>query len=386
MNRYLFHSKAVDIFRKKVYSNILTIYDVKSDEKQISVFVDGEKTNIQGFEFRDQETRKTFFVQSQHMNELPFKVLETETQVYARKVYHLVKRIKPGKPIVSDEMSVKEWIDSWFDLEHTSKEDLMVAKFLVASSATSRTFTRICTGAGFGKDGIVNNLIGITGKGKNVNTASPAKLFQLIGEGFTAFNEIAGFGGERKETMQNFFLVTGDSGATVYEHGTTGSDKTKSNADISEYGWTILHNLPEYYMNKGQLTFEQMFSHAVFDRVFPVLLEGGVKPKNDFMKVNIDFDRLVDDSLGEYKRWIGRYFHLKSILYKTKCRFVLKEYDLSVPGRKESGSRFWNNFNNIAVLVSLYAETQEEFDHWMDIIYDRHKKYITKVEELGLLA
>lgn len=386
MNKFLFHSSAVDLFRKRVYSNIYTIWDIKGDEKVINERLsNGDKVFYKGFEIKDQNTKQIIFLPSENVKDMPVKVKKTHEIVYSRKVYHIAKDVRSVKFPSDNSMGMRDWMDVWFPLEHTSPEDLMVAKFLIAASASNRAFTRICTGAGFGKDGAVDNLINITGKGRNVSTASPAKLFQLIGEGFTAFNEIGGFGGEKKDIFQDFFLNTGDASKTVYEHGTTGSDKTKSSADISEYGWCILHNVPEYYIGKGQLTFEQMFTPAVFDRVFPVLLRGGVKPKNNFMSPNVKFRQIVEEGMEDYKKWIGYFFWLKENIYKTECRFKLKDYDLTVPNRKEAGSRFWNSLTRIAVIVSLYANTQEEFDYWMDIIYERHKDYIKAVDDLGLL-
>lgn len=393
MDKYLFHSNSVNLFRDKIYKDIYTIWDISSDEKRIKDSVDSSIV-YDGFEMKDRKTKKTLFLKSSYnlngqrrgiTNAMPIKVLNTKKIVYSRKIYHLITDWKSVKFEPSDEISFKNFFDSWFPIEHTNEDDKLVAKFLILASATSRSFSRIVTGAGFGKDGIADNLINITGKGRNVGTASPAKLFQLISDDFTVFNELAGFGGEKREIMQKFFLETGDASKNIYEHGTTGSDKTNSQADISNYGWCIFHNLPEYYIEKGQSTFEQMFTPAVFDRIFPVLLEGRVCSNNSFININKDFDKLVNDNIKSYANWIGKFYSIKDKMKKEFVKYKLDKYKLGADSREESSSRFYNSFYRIAKLVQMYNSDETQFYKIMDIIYDRHKKYIKKVTELGLI-
>jgi hypothetical protein len=406
MDKYCFHSEAVSIFRDEIYSDIFTKWDISGEEKEIKEKLpetttedsNGNKKTIvptmphKGFEIRDRKTKKTYFLESkvgdtdQYITEvMPIKIKQTKELVYGRKVYHLVTKWISVKFEPTSNMSFRDWFDVWFPLEHTSEDDKMVAKFCVLASAIGRGFSRLVTGAGFGKDGMANNLINVVGKGRNVSTASKAKLFQLISEDFTVFNEIGGLGGDNKVTMQDFFLQTGDVGNAVYEHSTTGSDKTSSQADITKYGWCIFHNLPEYYMDKGLECFEQMFSHAVFDRVFPLLLDGAVESKHSFMNVNIDFKRLVKESKNDYRHWIGCYYRMKEGFNNIQLKYKLDRYELQVEGRKESASRYYNTFYRLAKLVQEYSETEEEFYTIMDKIYARHKKYIGMVKELGLI-
>jgi len=385
MNRFLFHSDAVRLFRDKVYNNIYTIWDIRGDEKEIKEVTDSESITHRGFEIKDQQTKRTLFLPSKHVDSMPIKIHDTTPVSYGRKVYHVVKKCNSVKIYANGDMSMREFVDSWFDLEHTSPEDLLLCKLLVVTAATNRSYFRICTGAGFGKDGVVNNLIEITGKGKNISTASPAKLFQLIDDGFTMFNELSGFGGEKLSTFQQFFLTTGEMGTNVYQHGTTGSDKTRSSADISDYGWIMAHNDPEYYISKGKPVFEQMFTSAVFNRVFPVYLRGTVADKHDFMSADKNFSKLVEEGMQDYKAWIGKFNWLKENMKKTKCKYQVKDYDFSVPGTDLGAARFWNNMNKLAITVSEYAKDEEEFHKIMDAVYERHKDYIKRITDLGFM-
>ena len=392
MDKYLFHSEAINLFRDKIYRDIYTKWDISGDEKRIKDVSDGAVYD--GFEMKDRNTKKTLFLRSTFMKNgdkghitqiMPIKVIDTKKIVYGKKIYHLITQWKSVKFDASDYMPFRTFFDSWFPLEHTNEEDKLVAKFAVLASATARGFSRIVTGAGFGKDGMADNLINVVGKGRNVGSASPAKLFQLISDDFTVFNELAGFSGEKKDIMQKFFLETGDVSKNVYEHGTTGSDKTASQGDISNYGWCIFHNLPEYYVEKGQSTFEQMFTPAVFDRIFPLLLDGRVASDNSFINVNKDFKKMVDENITDYAEWIGCFYRIKRDINSVVLRYDLSRYDLSMKGRKEASSRFYNTFYRIAKLVQEYSKSDDEFYKIMDLIFDRHKKYIKKVQDMGLI-
>lgn len=381
-----FHSGTVQKFREKLFNNVFTKYDINSDEKRITETIsDTEKHTYDGFEVKDSKTRKTYFVPSNWIEQMPIKIKNARKLVYSKKIYYLSEDVVSVKFPARDEMSFKQWFDVWFPLNHTNPSSVRIAKFCILASALDRGYSRLVSEKSFGKDGIVDNLIQLVGKGRNISNATAAKLFQLISEDFTAFNELAGFGGEKKAIFQQFFLEAGDANKTIYEHGSTGSDKTGNKADISKYGFVIMHNLPEYYFEKGMETFEQMFTHAVFDRFFPVLLEGQVESKHQFIGKNFDFESISEEATPFLKQWISKFYFMKETFTNMSNKYDISKYNLELDGRNEAASRWYNTFYRIAVLVSEYSDSESEFYEIMDSIYDANRKYVNKVMEMGLI-
>lgn len=385
----MFHKSAVTAFNNMVFKDVYKHYDIVSDEKTIKETDEktGHDVVHSGFEIKDQESKKTYFVPSGYVSEMPIKIRASKKVIYSRKVYHLVTRadsilIKPEKT-----MSVKSFVDSWFPLNSTSNDDLLYAKLLILNSVINQDWSRLCTKQGFGKDQIVNNLISLSGLGRKVSKASVAKLGQLTEEGYTAFNEIAGFGGsgEKQEIFQDFFLTTSD-GNDVYEHETTGSNKTKSSYDISDYGYNILHNVPEYYISNGKPVFEQMFTPAVFYRIMPFMLRGQLKGNDDFINTNLDWDEFVKEHFNSYKDWVAMLWWIKDNKSKFTATYDSSSYPLEAePG--EETSRWGGTFNRLACLVSSYCEGDDAgFNYIMKGLYGRHKDYLEKVRSLGLIG
>jgi len=388
MKEEMFQKDVAHYFHETTYTGIYRPYQISSDEKVIKEVVvneDGKKTDYihQGFELFDKNSKLTYFVPSAYLEAMPFKINKTKQIVYARKVYHLVTDITSILMPSEDTMSTKEFVDAWFPLKHTSEKDKLIAKLLVLTNATQQSWCRIITKQAFGKDGIANNLMEICNFGRKVSKVSPAKLFQLIEDKYTIFNEIAGFTGDKLHTMEDFFYQTAD-GNDVYEHHTTGSHITRTKIDISRYGYTIFHNIPEYYIKKGKLTFEEMFSDAIFYRIFPVELEGQIETNHQFINFNKDIKKLVNQYRNEYIKWIKKFFWLRENL-----RFITVPYDLSKytfeASPEEKTPRWLDVFTKIAKTVYSYAESKEEFYEILDLIYDRHKKYLNKVKSLNLI-
>lgn len=213
MDKRLFHSACVDLFRDRVYNNIYTINDIKSDEKVMRIKIsDGVYDTYIGFEIPNNITKQTLFIPSKSSDgtpiheSMPIKVKKTVPVVYGKRVFHYISEYTTLKFPQDDSMPMKEFIDNWFPLEHTSPDSIFVGKVAILASAVDRGFSRLVSKKGFGKDGIADNLLHLTNCGSNISEASNAKLYQLINSGFTVFNEVAGLGGELKQKFQRLFL------------------------------------------------------------------------------------------------------------------------------------------------------------------------------------
>jgi len=393
MNKKIYNKDATGQLFKMLFANTVKATDIKSDEKRIAKTIKDDKgkvierQNFDGFEIKKDGDNSTYFLPSENQHDLPLNIKDKEKLVYRGKVFYIIKDYKRAVFPESDNIDDKEFFDDWMDLDHQCPEDFRVAKWCVLTTWVTKATARVATKKAFGKDGIVESIIKPTGLGRNVNKVSMAKMYQLIGEDFTCFNELSGYTGEKAENMESFFFQTGDGTKSDYEHETIGSHATGSKISVVDYGYVIFHNLPEYYMEKGKMCFEQMFTEAVIDRIFPVLCDGQVKKNNklDFQANWIDF---VKENIQDYKNFIGKLYYLKNHFDEFTLTYDLSRYDLNYSVGEES-VRYDNTFKRIATLVERYAKchsnSDEIFYKEMDNIYKCHKAYMTKAKSLGLI-
>ncbi|MGM0641490.1 MAG: hypothetical protein ACQESN_08730 [Thermotogota bacterium] len=344
---------------------------------------DDNKVGYEGFELKDFKSKKVYFVPSEIIHQMPFKITQSKKIIFRGKVYHLVIGTDSKKMEADDTLDTKTLVDYIFPAKHTSSDDLLLCKLICILTATTKSFFRISTRQGFGKDAVANNIISLVGHGTNVGDASAAKLATLIDEWFTYFNEVSGYAGAERDELQKFFLRNGDPKNNTYQHKTTGSEVTYPVYDTSNYGFTVFYNLPSYYMNKGIPFFDTMFLDSVLYRIFPVLLKGQVNDPN-FVNAQYDARQIIIDNIEDYKKVVGKLIYLRDNLADEVVKFDLSKYNFKVSNNEEIGR--WNTqFINFAKIVQLYTDFKEkEFYKIMDLMYSRHKDYIKELEKYNI--
>jgi len=420
-DKQLHNTKSISLFREEKFKGIFHAYDLEGDEKLLKCKMPKwsrpyfeetkldetvEAVYLKGYEMKDPSTKKTYLLPSSVKgidgkykpitSLFPIKIKNSVEVYHGKKVYHWVgaDNIKSVAFPEDNSLDMDLLIDSWFDIGHSNPDDTFACKVALLASHFGG-FSRIIGDKGFGKDGFANTLIGITGIGNNISkVSSDAKWIKLIDDKYTIFNEISGFGGERKEIFQNFVLGTGDENTPEYNHSTTGSEKTGNKRNIEKYSYSIIHNPPSYYMEKGQIPFEQMFQPAVFDRFIPIRCSGRVDSKNSFQDPTIDFYSVVSNGMDYYKKFIGKVVWLRNHGSVLPLRYSLDKYDLSYTGRDETSSRWMNTWIHFAQIVQMYADdkarktgenAEELFYINMDKIYKCHVNAKNEIEELGLM-
>ena len=385
MEKLATHSDSIRVFNDMVYKKVYHAFQVRSDEKIIKETIEelNKEVFYKGYELKDNKNKMLYFVKTEDITKMPFTITETKELWYRSKVYHLITALNSVKMVESEDMSSKEFVNITFPAEHTNPDDLLIAKLMLVTGSVSKSFFRISTQNGFGKDAIANTIIGLTGMGASISKASPARLAMLIDEGFTFFNEVSGYKGEDKEIIQDFLLNTGDTKNNTYQHKTTGSEKTSIKYDTSHYGYCIMHNLPKHYLNKGIDCFEQMFTDPVFYRFPPFLLQGQV---DDFKFVNAKFNpnEVVKGSMLDYKAYVGRFLWLRNHWSEVVCPYDITKYDWKY--KTDAGGRWLSNMLSLAKMVYLYSDSEEEFYRLFDIINKRNRDYLAEIDKFGLMS
>jgi hypothetical protein len=355
-------------------------FDIVGDERIFKNTITDEK--YQGFEVKDRESKKSYIILSEDVKKMPVKVLSAEKIIDGRRVFYIAD-VATVKFPEDDKLGMRRFIDLWFPLNHTHPKDLLLAKFVTLVPTITKAFTRVITKQSFGKDGLINTIIDLTTMGANITEASDAKLGTMIDLGFSVFNEISGYSGETRKILQRFFLATAETNINTYEHTTTGSDKTKSRYDISNYGYSVFHNVNDYYRTRGLPLFEEMFSKAVFYRIFPIQLQGQVDDK-EFIGYQYDVKSTVKENLDVYKQWIGYWYWLRNNFKYQTLNYDISKYQL-IAEDNEKVSRWISTFTNIAKVIQMYSLNEVEFYTLMDELYKRHRDYIKSVQEEGLI-
>ena len=379
-DRRMMHSQSLHLIGELLYSKIFHLYDIKGDERVMRDPLKG--VVYSGFDIKDGRTKKTYFIESDCLKDMPLKVKDSERIVDGKKVIWRITKYDSINLQADDTLPTRQFIDMLFPLNHTSPMDLLLAKFVITACTLTKCFGRVVTLQSFGKDGIFDTITGLVGTGANPtsNELSMAKLGQLIDRNFTCFNEVSG---ESKTVLQNFFLATGEKNKRSYEHSTTGSDKTKSVYDISKYGYCVFYNHPSYYMRSGKPSFEQIFSPAVLYRILPFYMTGQVDDK-EFINTTFNPKEVVMNNIPLYKQWISKWHYLRQNFYTYELKHNIKQFKLGVEKGEKVG-RWENVFITICTLIQEYAKDEAEFYMLAEELHKRHKDYIKEIKDIGLM-
>jgi len=316
-----------------------------------------------------------YFIPSDYLEKLPFKILSMTETDYKGEVFNLISKVQSINIPTKKCMGFKELVDTVPKFKHTNPLHFTLYKIIAMVSYIDRINTRISTTAGFGKDsvvGIIETLIGYT---VNIYGATFAKLeFSLINK-LIILNELGNLKPEDKMQMQEFLLATG----AYHNNYTKRSRKTKTTQeqyDISKLSLLIFYNLPEYYIGKAQEYFDQLFTPAVIERFIPFVFDGRISTK--FEQV-FNIGEVATQNAQVFKDVIAtiNYFRQNQL---TEIRFDVKN-DFEFKNKKgELIKRYERTFNVILKYVAEYARTQEEFDMLTEELYDCYLKYSTLLE------
>ena len=404
------HKEVLKRFRTTHFVGTIKPFNLKGDQKSFRIKGENdEKGNpvyvtYNGWEFKSDEQGdiKTYFIEQNLIKEMPFRISETEQVTYRGKVYEIVKKIAPVRIPAKKVLPINVLFESWAKIKHTNPDDQEVLKLGIMSSMLFQSWTRMWSKAGTGKDSMVNAVSSLTNFGRKVSVVSEAKLFQLATENYTAFNEMAGLNKDEATRMGKFFILTSD-GNDEYEHSSTGSDKTGSKADISHYGYNIFHNIPSYYINKGKMTFEDMVSPAVVNRILPLEIHGAIADDNEFVGLfGVDYNKLYEESLQFWRDWASTFAWIQENVNDFMLDFSLEKYDLSDENIDEMSSRWMDTFTKMAVLAQMIAQSRypeeieksgrerceaqrNEFYRIMDNVYRCHKTAVNTMIDNGLV-
>lgn len=346
-----------------MYETLIHEHNIISDSVKEIEFLDKDNMPFKPLRgFLAKKKMQKYWIDQQIFKSLPLRVGDKiEELKYKEDI--IMRSLNPRAfNIISEKkFGTREFIDSFVPFEHTHPEQWMLLKFIALSSMISRTYICIASPSEFGKSSIFDVMHYITDKCPVFKPRSiPGVLNKISGTGNIVFDEIHECKREVKEIIEEFALQIGGSKA-VYINGALKSKNTKSTYDCHLQSITFLYNNIDSY-NDESAYFEFIFSNnkAIDTRFLKFRLDGKLLEK--FSK---DFS--IPDVAEENRRFYIDF--AKQMLYlqdlKKNNGYDLRythNSTLDLKGRRKL------IYNDIAWLIDMYCESQQEFNKYIELM------------------
>jgi hypothetical protein len=363
---YLFHADALTAFNDELYSNIFTEETITTNKKAITI------NGRLYYGFFLEKGRVKYFLPTNFENKFPFKILKATEKDYKSDVFQFIQEIKPIAIPAEKRMTFRELIDNFTAFKHTAPKHFLLYKIASLAAYVDRVNFRVSTISGFGKDSVINTITGLVNSTVNIYGATFAKLEYTLMNKLMVINELGNLKKDDMVNMQEFLLAVG-AYFNSYTKRSRKTATTQEQYDISKLSLIILYNLPEYYTNKGQQYFDQMFTKAVINRFIPFVFDG--KITTSFEKL-LDFKGVVNRNRDVYKNVIATINYYR----QNNIKDIKYEVDTNVIKFPDYLKRYERSLNIILKYVAEYCESQEEFDDLSKELFKCHLAYQKQIE------
>ena len=256
----------------------------------------------------------------------------------------------------------REFVDSFIAFVHTHTSQWTLLKVLAITSQISKIFVCIASNPEFGKSSIFDILHGITDKCPVFKPRSvPGVLNKINSVGNIVFDDTLEAKKEVREIMEEFSLQIA-GGKAVYLNGAMKSGKTKNRYNCQNQSITYCYNTIDCYENPAKNYFESFFENkkAIDTRFLKLKLNG--KLTEDFSK---DFDlkkcaetnKMLYVNIAKYLLWLQE----EKMSNNLKHNYTVNTL-LSLKGRHK------NIYTQIADMLGLYCNNQQEFDKYIGVL------------------
>jgi len=343
MDSRLLHYTALETFKKEFYKDLLTKEHMQFSQIQIQKlrFPDGdmnEEANFWGYLFV--KDGKKYLISSTGDNGeeidiakmLPILPKDVEKVANMKGEVHFLVH-KPVSVRFKEVMkhTPKQFINALSSLSHTSEKYQKLMWMMSLSQLWDRSYYRISSPAGTGKDSTVDICNSLFGDCGTVESPTIAKL-------------------EDRASVLKWLVVN-------------------EVVDLGRAEWD--YNDIDHYPDAQKKYFDMTTKSAVLDRFPPFRFYG--KFTEDFNALGaIDVDTLVENNFEKYKDMLYTYHY-----FKSNYRKHLHQYDRSKLMKTQG--RYATNINKLLNIVDLYSDTQAEFDEWVELINTSLEDYYCMV-------
>ena len=362
------HYNTTDLFFKRYYDKLLTENMIAGGEMYIEEAKDndGSPITLSKFYFPLKKDKFIYLIPSKDINNLPVLIEKCEKISYSSKGYMLPKKLIPMRIKPEMKMSFRELVDSFATSEHSNPDHNLFWRLITIVSFVDRINVRVATSPEFGKDSKLNLLNSLTGVIGKVSNPTIAKLEYLLFNKIILINEVSGINSQSKQDVEQFILACGDFN-NEYNKRSRASAGSSEKYDINNLSLVIAYNDLSNYTNTEKY-FDFMWTNAgaINNRILPFLLQG--KTTQDFSKV-FNIDDAVKDNWNFYVNFI------RALLYFQNNKQQNYKWDNNIKVDFGGSGRWKSNFTTIMKWLSLYCESQEEYDKMVKELYQCHLNY-----------
>lgn len=290
------------------------------------------------------------------------KISDTSGEVYYKVCNPVPRRIRPEKIY-----SVKEFIDNLTLAKHSNPRHQKLLVMMAASQMWDRSYYRVSSNPGLGKDSAVDTFGSLFGGCRTVESPTIAKLeLEASVLKWLVANEVVDIPKEAYDTIQNFMLPAAAHKNEITKHSRAFQGVNEI-IDVSTFSLSLFYNdITEYPDPKKY--FDNVTKGAVKDRFPAFRLYGYFLEDFNSMK-HINVDEFVKQNMDFYINMVRSYLYYSqnytSHLHKYNADKLIK-----VSGRDAV------NLGRLLKIVDLYSESQQEFDDWLDTINAAMMDYV----------
>jgi hypothetical protein len=294
------------------------------------------------------------------------KIADTKGNVYYKVCRPTPRRIRPEKTL-----SPREFIDNMTLLKHSNPNHQKILTFMALSQLWDRSYYRIATPPGFGKDSVVDIFGSFYGGCGTVESPTIAKLEDRASVlKWLVANEVVDIPKEAYDIIQNFLLP-----AAAHKNEITKRSRAFQNVaeiiDISKFSLSLFYNdILEYPDVKKY--FDSVTKGAVKDR-FPAFRFYGQYQEDFNSMKTVDVNAFVKENMEWYINMVRAFLY-----YKENYQQYLHKYNTEKLN-KVSG-RDAINLGRLLKIADFYSQSQEEFDSWIEEINKAMEDYVVMLQ------
>jgi len=385
----LLHYRALRAFNDAFYDGVFTKEHLDPKEKHFdkwtSLTTGDEEKGINKAGYVLEKDAKKYFVtsfdpdktgydeeQRVDINEkLPIKIDKETTHPKAMKndVYEIVENVQPVRHKPEKTMSYKELVDSLAAFHHTNKKQYKLWWMVVLSAYLDRCYARVSTAPGFGKDSALKILELLKGKANSVNAeVSRAKLEFFTNQKVLGITELADLTPDEWSNIEQFLLDVGDFRPTIPKRS-RGYQGVGEILDVSDFSVLLLYNDLEYYNDdKKDRYFDNRRKGAVDDRFPPLRFGGTIDDKRLEDMEDKNHQRIADENIDTYRSLLRALEWWEENYEDEQNRDWTADFDYD-------SSRWRKNMKRISKSINLYAESEEEYEEYINLLKGRVTEY-----------
>ena len=364
----IWHTTFLNNFNLKLYKGVLSHTDIISEEVS-KKFHDNQ---YYGFVLQKENVnlkiKEKFFLPTDKIGKLPLQVNAKQKFSHKGEVFWFIYKADTIQMPTKRYFDIRELANTFANYKHSEQRYWTFAKIVNLAGYFEQLNIRIVSEASFGKDGIVDILALLNGNVVNLYGATLAKLKYSLLNDFIIINELSALTRQQISDMQ-LYLTQAGAYKPTFENNSRASQGTKETFDLTNKTHVIFHNTPDYYINKNQPYFDQMFTPAISDRFPALLMKGYVE--EDFSDSPMEKD-ISEDDITLLKKVIS------TINYYKKNPISKMKYPLDIGLFKFQGKekqRTSRSFKIICKYLAEYSESEDEFKEWGLFLKDSWNNY-----------